>query len=408
MCRSHVPGLAVGLWVVLLGLTGLLLGCDNQDPAPIAELAAPATVTALRSMVWAGESNPLPQLALNASLNLNPGGLVTTDVNGEAHLAIAGCQDIYLFRSSQLQTASCRRSEAISGSSSCAIAGTSVFNNQCSGEIVIQTPSAEIVLQGTWLSVTYLEEQALTLVIVLESTATVTAVLNQADGSTGSAVPVGTPQFYYTMPDPVREVAAIPAREARPLDELPALVAALGIEAWLEDVGRRARTDGVLPEEWPLEAAALPADGGPAVSVTARLPGADETTGALLATAVAYGVDWPAVGESLPPGRDGPIEGLVEGQAQDLRQVGYDLERALSLLGRAGFVGGEGGTLFVRVYYLDDGLAEPASVAGDSLADLPGVAVVEVVPLADGEVEKLAPTLPPGTLMLILESGGGR
>ena len=119
----------------------------------------------------------LARLADGRWHGLDAGGCVTTDDIGEAKLDIDGCMFIYVLQDSrQLVRRGCRKDAAISGNASCSVQGTSVYNNACAGEVIVQTPSAEIQLHGTWLAVTYLPNLELSLVQVYEGRARVLPV----------------------------------------------------------------------------------------------------------------------------------------------------------------------------------------------------------------------------------------
>jgi hypothetical protein len=235
---------------IFVGSIVLLGGCNGADPVAVIQPAA--DVHCEQARVWAGaaESDPLPEMAscgpASGWQGLAAGGWVTTDDDGEAWLDINGCQTIYLYQRSDLRKSSC---SGASGSAVCSISGTSAYNNSCSSEVIIETPTSRVNLAGTWVAITYLEDLQLSLISVFDGAAFVEPVLEIEQGRLGDPIEVKANQFIFTAPDDrARNIADLPVREPISFDELGRIVTALQIEPWYERVFDQAITDEVLDQ----------------------------------------------------------------------------------------------------------------------------------------------------------------
>jgi len=272
--------LLVAVGILLAGI--LVAGCGPASPPPDTITPPPGTLTpppgeivvvtlppsrVRRELpeVWAGpgEEPVLPRLEDEDWHALLDGGLVTTDGNGEGWVDISQedkkCMLIYIFQDSELRKAPCPKSDYTGRNVTCALAGTSVYNNSCAGEIIIQTPSAEIRLESTWVAVTYLPEQQLTVVMVFDADeekvdkVTVWPV-RQLDPRTLDEPPVEVVEehFWFSTPgaraDPV---AGLEARVAHPFERLLPLVEALDLWAWIDRIKVRADDDNVPYPDFP-------------------------------------------------------------------------------------------------------------------------------------------------------------
>ncbi len=174
------------------------------------------------------------------------GDRIRTDTSGEGWVRIRDCMLIYIFQDSGLVKATCPKSSYTGGNVVCSLSGTSVFNNQCSDQIVIQTDSAELVLQGTWFSVTYQPERQLTLVLVLDGAVASRPVVNTETFLLAEAADVGSGYFWFTTPGIQADaVAGLSARAPHPLEQLEPLIEELGIERWIDRLRERAGADRV-------------------------------------------------------------------------------------------------------------------------------------------------------------------
>ncbi|HBY96353.1 MAG TPA: hypothetical protein DEP84_20830 [Chloroflexi bacterium] len=231
--------LFVALGLLLVSM--LLAGCGR-----------PATVNAqIRrnlSNVYAGEGSPdsLPLLSDDDWHELRDMSLITTDADGEGWLQINQCMLVYIFQNSGLVKAACPKSDLASGNVTCALEGTSAYNNDCSDKIVIQTLSAEVVLEGTWISITYLPEQQVTILSVFEGHATARPVRNAELRTMGEAIEIPTRHFWFSEPGITADpIAGLAAREPHPFDQLPLLIEKLHLESWVERLRVRAADDNV-------------------------------------------------------------------------------------------------------------------------------------------------------------------
>ncbi len=219
-------------------------------PPEVAVVQIPAEIRRVFDIVWAGKDGPDPtsltRLEDDEWRDLPAEGWVTTDNDGEGWVRFTDCMLIYIFQDSRLVKEACPKSDYEGGNVSCAVAGTSVFNNQCAAQIVIQTPSSQIKLEGSWLSVTYLPERQLSLILVFEGQAKVQSVLDADDYTLGEAVDVPTGNFWFSTPgisaDPI---AGLSARELHPFDQLLPVVEELNLWSWIDRITSRADMDNI-------------------------------------------------------------------------------------------------------------------------------------------------------------------
>lgn len=347
--------------VFLVGMLLAACGRGGATPTKVAELEADSQVRRASAVVWAGPDNVsvLPRLDDSAWHALSAGSLVTTDASGEGWISISDCMLIYVFQSSGLVKAACPKSDYTGGNVTCAIEGTSVYNNDCAGQIIIQTLSAEVELQGTWLSVTYLPERQLTLVMVFEGEATVQPVLDFDARTLGNPIDVEEGHFWFTTPgDTGERVAGLDAREPHPFDRLPPLIDELDLAPWIDRIRVRADGDQVPFPEFP-----------PSASAEVFLQGGG---GALeneaVQQAVLRAVPWAGLTEELFPGQDVPVTTALPGVEIDAREVEHNPDLARELLTRAGFPNGFGLVLLYAPG--DDEIAAMAGVVVDSLREV--------------------------------------
>jgi hypothetical protein len=182
--------------------------------------------------------------------DLNKGDRIATDANGEAEVNILNCMRVYVFRDSQLMRSACPKSAYKSGSIACAAAGTSLFNNTCSNKVIIQTDTADIAVEGTYFSVTYLASAQLTLVLVLKGKVNVRSVAVVDDQRTlGEAVEIPEGNFVISVPDDKK--GAIPQLNGLLLgtpisiERLADVTTALKLQPWIERVVEQAKTDNI-------------------------------------------------------------------------------------------------------------------------------------------------------------------
>ena len=263
---------AVGT-IVLLGMLACSIGRPTQTPenpaialpppdtpipstvplteTPVTRTATPAPVPdaqlrRMLPMVWVGPGNidQLPELDDGDWHGLPDGSRVKTDERGEGCVRLKDCMDVYVFRVTELKKSACPKSNLTSGNVFCAAEGTAAFNNRCGSQITIETDSARIELHGTWVAVSYLPGGwDLSVIQVLEGSATVQPVRDTETYTLGDVVHVNTGQALFTVPDDKLDLwGDLPMRT--PVDELHPRIAEL-IEAWQALVLAQAERDGV-------------------------------------------------------------------------------------------------------------------------------------------------------------------
>ncbi len=247
---SYSRGLALGLIVVLFLLVGQ--ACNGTEDLATKEVLETIvfSVQRLDPEVFTGTSPD--DMALLAAADPQPlpeGHRVSTDSAGQALLQgqlpnNQTCQ-IYLFQLTSLTTKACPRSNYQGGNTAtCQEENTAVYK-ECKGNLQM-TPSGEVEVVGSWLSLTYLPDRQLTLVIVGEGVAQVRPVTEFDTRALGDPIRVEAQQFLYTAPDAVlEEISGLPPREPLPLNRLMPLIRELALEPWLERLVERARLDDV-------------------------------------------------------------------------------------------------------------------------------------------------------------------
>ncbi|HBY96354.1 MAG: hypothetical protein M5U01_43690 [Ardenticatenaceae bacterium] len=377
--------------VALVGICAaalLLVACRSRG-GQVGQVQSDATVRRELAVVRAGPAsvNPLPELTDDQDRPLPAGGLVTTDANGEASVLIGNCERIFIFQNSGLIKTACPKSEVSSGTVTCSVEGTSVFNNDCAGQVVIQTPSADVSPQGTWLSVTYLSNRQLSLVMVYEGQVEVWPVLDADQRTLGEGRTIKEGFFWYSAPDAVlRPIQGLPPRQPIPFEEMPPVVEVLNLRSWMERIRARAEQDGipfpeVLLEEPALRAVQLLVGGGGPL----KDPGVQE--------AVLRGVPWAELSASIFPDQDVPVIVVLGDQSVDARAVGHDPGQARELLAAAGFPNGFGLVLLTPPN--DREIIVMAREVAASLADI-GIEV---------RLSTVAPAEAPGAINGLVRSG---
>lgn len=359
--RARVLRVTVGI----LAAGMLLMGCTRGGrtpqipPTEVAELETDSQVRREMAVVWAGpgDVSVLPGLDDQDWHSLPAGSLVTTDDSGEGWVNISDCMLIYIFQNSGLAKAACPKSDYIGGNVTCAIEGTSVYNNSCAGQVIIQTLSAEVELQGTWLSVTYLPDQQLSLIMVFEGDATVRPVLDFDARTLGGRRNVEEGHFWFSTPgDRADRVAGLDARESHPFDRLPPLLDALDLWPWMDRIQARADTDDVPFPELPVVAlghVVLQGGGGSLENESVQ-------------EAILHIVPWEALTEEAFPGQDVAVAVELPDWEIDARKITYDPDVAHELMPR----------FFAPVELLllfppdDEPLAGITEVIADSLGQL--------------------------------------
>lgn len=180
---------------------------------------------------------------------------VTTDEDGEAWLLFDGCMRTYLYRNSQLEFSPCRKSENLGGNVVCSQAGVSLWDNQCKGMVrIIETPTAEVVLTGTYVMVGYSQNGEATTVAVLEGQAQVARVLDSNAGTRtlGPVSYVGGMQYWYGVPGNAYLLPGLSAYEGTgPLEQLPETLKQTTLDPSLDRISAQVSADNLyLPSSF--------------------------------------------------------------------------------------------------------------------------------------------------------------
>ena len=331
-------------------------GCSTPTTTPSDRVRRLATA------VWAGSPGNNPPLLANGSWkNLNTNDSVRTDQFGEAELELDGCNgSVWVFDNSTLSVWSCTKQAESDNELWCAEEGTAGFNIDCASRFVVDTPSALVTIQGTAFTVTYLPEYQLTLVTVLREVVEVAPVLDMDTLELGKPVPVEEGFFLYTMPGELPpEVGGVPAREPRPLSELPIIVYPLGIRGWMDDITRWGGDQQLLPPTWPFQPlqVVVAFDGGQLAD-----PRVQE--------AFVAAIDKKGVRSMAFADEDIQLTARIGDDLVNAYDIPYDPDKALALLEEAGYDHGQTVTLLFPEE--DDQVATAAKrIAGDlSLIDI--------------------------------------
>ena len=344
-------------WRVSLVLAGLILAalalvCVSCDGVEIDFEVKRLLPKVLVDFNFGGGKSTSQWLDNDAYHDLPSGSMVWVDSSGEALLR--GTLDnnqqchIYVFQLTSLETKGCAKSQYTGGSTvTCQEEGSAAYK-ECNKNIQ-ETPSGKVEIKGSWLSLTYLPDQQLTLVIVAEGTARVWPVTQFKDRALGDEIIVEAQQFLYTAPDEVLQelgpVAGIPPRDARPVEELPPLIEELGIDDWIVRAIDQSRQDGKPIDVGPRRTSrpsslfVVRGEGGPLGDLRVQ-------------EAVAQAVDWTAILSRRFPDAE-PVASLEFPDLQALTsQVPFDLDQARALLAEAGY---PDGFLIVEVVSEQDG-----------------------------------------------------
>ncbi|MEA3336763.1 MAG: hypothetical protein U9R25_12685 [Chloroflexota bacterium] len=387
--RRHILLILVPMLITIFACVGPATPTTPgiQTPTPTIDTAKVLTDSQIRRelpIVWMGPGNvsPLPRLRDSNWHDLAAGGKVTTDQDGEAWLDINDCLRIYLFQDSQLVKAACPKSSYSGGNVTCSLAGTGVYNNTCGSQVVLQTPSADVVLESTWVVLTYLPDEKLTVVVVAEGEADVWPVTEfDTRETTPRPITVHDQELLFTAPDDeLMDISGLPPRVPLPLVDVYPLVEELGLGIWLDRTVSRADQDNVpfpQPDEIEREQAFVVRGAGGLLEDPQ------------VAQAVAHAVDWDGILEEMFP--DAAPFVTLQFREEDVTtdQLEFDPDFVSDLLEGAGIA--DGFDIAVLVDEKDGELFEVAKWISGSLADAGLQPEFEAVPLdsAPGLIEAL-------------------
>jgi hypothetical protein len=210
----------------------------TEPPAPTDTPQATFSLQRVSAAVLAGAADPLSEIQEDGPFPFPEGSFVQVNTSGEALLAGSlegiSCK-IFVFFDTRLQKKACEKSAFTGSNVSCIEEGSAIFDS-CAN-MLVQTPSAEFQLKGTWILATYLSEYQLSVLSVSDGLVDARPVTDAASYSTGEAQPVGAGNFLYTAPDEMLsqvQVAGIDMRQAVPWESLSALVRQYHLERWYD------------------------------------------------------------------------------------------------------------------------------------------------------------------------------
>jgi hypothetical protein len=322
-------------------LTIVLSGCgtSTSTPQPAQPAGSGWDVACRRLEVQAsiGQLSPLVQMELNQQDRLVDGGYVWTGYDGEARLTWSDCITVYTFYQTSIVAsegtvvADCVQED---WGDDC-IASTTINENDCTVNVV--TLPADVTLSGTWVTIMYMKEYQLTLVIAHEGTATVTPRMKEADSTPDAtqkfAVTGGN--FAYTVPEEYRDKVAevlditkYPPRGVFPVSEIAPLARALVLVPRLQAVNERL-IEFSVPNQIPQDVLNIQE-----IVVYGGGPDLDKTS---VQEAVQLGVDWNRLGLETIPDRDVLFHARFGSAVGFTPLTVFDPERSKALLEEAGY-----------------------------------------------------------------------
>jgi len=301
----------------------------------VVEITPDSQVRRLNASVFAGQAQPLSELVNDELFGLDPGGLVSTNRDGEAEINIQGCLKLFVFQDSELTRSTCRREDAQSGLGVCGTAGMTGVINNCTAQVNVQSPSAAVGTTGTWFTVIYLPADQLSIVQVYEGNVSVQAVTDMGTGETTDPLVLDQGSLWFSQPggEPPN-INGIDGRLDQPMEVWEALRPALidrypNLDRWMQSAQDQAQVNNQpFPESLVL----------PAGEVTFHFSGL-VWTDERLQEAVQVGIPWGQMMRDLWPDRavtpriEFPNQVVVE----DARGRDLDTDTASRLFSEAGF-----------------------------------------------------------------------
>lgn len=320
------------LWAVL-AVVGLMQGCGPQSTG-VAVITPDSQVRRLSPAVFAGSSQPLPELTGSSPVSLAAGGMVSTDNKGEAEVKIQGCLTLYVYQKGSLTRSTCRKSDVTSGLGVCSTDGMTGVVNQCLSKIDIQTPSASAQSSSTWYTVIYLPEEQLTIVQVMEGEVTVRPLIDPAADEWPEGQGLGGPALWFTAPGPDAPVInGLPGRQALPLEDWQILRPALidrypDLDMWMAAARLTAERENLVFPEY------LVAASGEIMTQFIGQLWADER----LQRAMLIGIDWNRITRDAWPDFDvRPSLQVRDTLTFDAREAAFNRDESLQLMTEAEF-----------------------------------------------------------------------
>jgi hypothetical protein len=373
--------------LVVVAMLVMLFGtCCSCQPA-VTPTPTP-WVRRLATVVWAGQpaTNP-PLLNHDNAQALSSDDGVTTDDSGEAELHLGGCSaTLYVFKDGDVVLEGCRKNDP---ADVCATNASVLVEATCAAEYSfdVDTRGCKVIVKSTALSLTYLPNNELSLIIALDGTVSVRPVVNLAEDTLGKEIPVDQGFFLHTMPGPESpDIAGLPAREPVPISELPRLVQELQqidgrVEPWMYDLTRRAGELKLLPPGWPFEPEMPPPDVVPGSPVE-LIPAGGALEDPRVQEALFLAIDTRTVAEEAFEGQSVDLRARVAGEDLDAYEIPFDRERAKELLAEAGW--GDGFGVKIPFPAEDDQLAKAAEWMASYLFEV-GIEAIPV-PLPVSEI----------------------
>ncbi len=222
----------------------------------VAVIEPDAQVRRLIPAVFAGNRQPLPELQSGTPASLDPGGLVSTDLSGEAEVVIQGCLKIFVFQDTSLERNTCRKQDVQAGLGVCSTAGLTGVLNNCLSQVNIQTPSGTVQTSGTWFTVLYLPADQLSIVQVYEGQVDVQAVVNERSGEQTGSSPLKAGNLWFSAPGIISpDIAGIAGRQPQPIEVWEAMRPELiqrypYLDIWMQAVRDRAQSEGLFFPEF--------------------------------------------------------------------------------------------------------------------------------------------------------------
>jgi hypothetical protein len=240
---DFLTGRFASVTVAAVGL--LFTACSQSSPDMLVKRHS--------ANVWAGspDRNNLPLLTNDEPQKLQNRDRIKTDKEGEGWLYLDDCPAIYLFQDSGLVKSINSKVSRESGNITSLLSGTAIWRNHCANKIaVLETDTAEIQLEGTWVKATYFPEQQLSIVAVFEGQAKVRPVINKGSQMLGDEVLVKEGYFWFSaLGQQNQSILGLTPRQAHPFKELPRLIVGLNswnyLWQWLPRTEERAKNDKI-------------------------------------------------------------------------------------------------------------------------------------------------------------------